>query len=76
MMAGATSQYPKGNSHTVSDPVASLTRHCTCCGQLSTFQYIGTQYFPSQVTALRPGGKTSLTLWTCNYCATTLSNLE
>jgi hypothetical protein len=56
--------------------VAPIKRHCTCCGQLATFRYIGTQYFPKPISTLRPGSKTSITLWTCDVCATTLSNLE
>lgn len=56
--------------------VAPIKRRCTCCGEFATFRYIGTQYFPKQISTLRPGSKSSLTLWTCDTCATTLSNLE
>jgi hypothetical protein len=75
-MSPAKMLFSQGAPDPSPSSVPPVTHYCTCCGQRSTFRYIGTQHFPKQVTTLRPGSSASLTLWTCGTCSTTLSNLE
>jgi hypothetical protein len=54
---------------------APMCAHCPNCDKSTVFSYCGAQRFPREA-ARRAGLPTTLHLWNCTRCHSTISHLE
>jgi RNase P subunit RPR2 len=54
---------------------AVVEAHCPNCGHITLFRYAGEQKCPPQVAELL-GLPTSISLWHCDNCNSTLSEID